>query len=419
MIRPLRSLLTDSSDCTYFHAAYAATAKLSLGSVQFDKLVTSNTYIDMTSTLTEINRCLSAVHSAEESYKQANDHTDQALNSLLKSIDIFRQSCARYREFAERQTKKKLESNTSSNSSTPTSTPIHSGRSSLPSADNDWSACIPAIISALQHTSEVLPSAMRIMKRKPWRGKPKQMVSLNEVMSAFVETMVLLAHMRFDIDDEDSYGSAYENLSSAEEMCVFNGFSNGYRWVSNTYYKIGVTLHNAELYAGAVYPLRKACSLLEKDETRASTDTGRLQLCKRYEVLGTCCQKDKRFEDATKAFKLALKRLPSSTIEAFVKEADSLAIYTLMGKHPLIPKLIERYLRATISDESDLEISFASEAMDLRHLESSQKSIIYECELRSMYMLSSSTDCTRQQNAILNALLRHYTARSYPIRRAR
>ncbi|KAI9244467.1 hypothetical protein BDA99DRAFT_448436 [Phascolomyces articulosus] len=413
MIRPIRSLVSDSSDCTYYHAAYAATAKLSLGSVQLDKLVLANTYTDMTTTLTEINRCLSVVHSAEENYKQPNEFTEQALNSLLKSITMFRQSCARYYEFTERKLKKKQGSNTS----TPTSTP--NGRSLSKADEMEWYECIPSIISALQHTSEVLPSTMRIMKRKPWRGKPKQMASLNEVMSAFVETMVLVARMRFDIDDEDSYDNVYEDLSTAEDLCVFNGFSNGYRWISNAYYKVGVTMHNAEMFAAAVYPLRKACSLLEKDDSRASNDSGRLQLCKRYEVLGTCCQKDKRFEDAMKAFKLALKRLPLSSIESFVKEADSLAIYTLMKRQPLIPKLIERYLRATITDESDIEISFASEIMDLRLLESNQKSIIYECELRAMYMLSPSFDCTRHQSAILHTLLRHYTSEIYPIRRAR
>lgn len=120
-----------------------------------------------------------------------------------------------------------------------------------------------------------------------------------------------------------------------------------------------------------------------------------------------------------KAFKLSLKRLPSSSIENFVKEANSLAIYTLMEKQPVIPKLIERYLRAAITDESDLEISFASEIMDLHQLDSAQKSIIYECELRAMYMLSASFDCSRHQSAIIHTLLRHYTAETYPIRRAR
>ncbi|KAG2223166.1 hypothetical protein INT45_011512, partial [Circinella minor] len=253
----------------------------------------------------------------------------------------------------------------------------------------------------------------------PWRGKPKQTASLNEVMSAFVETMVLVSRMRFDIDEEDTYDQVYEDLSTAENMCVFNGFSNGYRWISNAYYKVGVAMHNIEMYAQAVYPLRKACALLEKDDTRATTDSVKLQLCKRYEVLGTCCQKDKRFEDAMKAFKLSLKRLPSSSIENFVKEANSLAIYTLMEKQPIIPKLIERYLRATITGESDLEISFASEIMDLHQLDSAQKCVVYECELRAMYMLSASFDCSRHQSAIINTLLRHYTAETYPIRRAR
>ena len=120
---------------------------------------------DMTTTLTEIGRCLSVVQSAEESYKQSNEYTEQALNSLLKSIDMFRHSCTRYYDFTERKLKKKQGSNTS----TPNSTPSGRSSSSKPD-DKDWSSCIPSIVSVLQRTSEVLPSAMRIMKRKVING---------------------------------------------------------------------------------------------------------------------------------------------------------------------------------------------------------------------------------------------------------
>ena len=115
-------------------------------------------------------------------------------------------------------------------------------------------------------------------------------------MSALVEIMVLLSQMQFEIDDQDSYQNAYENLSTAEEFCSEIGFSSGYRWLSNAFYKIGASMYNNDMYADAIYPLRKACTLLEKDSTRAATDAGRLQLCKRYDVLGSCCQKDKQFE---------------------------------------------------------------------------------------------------------------------------
>ncbi|KAI8150319.1 peptidase family C50-domain-containing protein [Fennellomyces sp. T-0311] len=414
MIRPLRSLVSEPKDCSYYHAAYAATAKLSFGSVQLDKLVSGNTYTDVTTTLTEINRCLHAVFAASEDYKQSNDYTDQALNSLVKAIDMFRQSCGRYHEYVERRAKRKQ----TSNCSTPTSTPL-SSRSSLKSDDDAWNACIPAIVSALQHASEVLPSVLQIMKKKSWRGKSKQLASPNEVMSALVEIMVLLSRMQFDIDDPDSYQNAYEHLSTAEEMCSEIGFSNGYRWLSTAFYRIGVSMYNDEMYSDAIYPLRKACALLEKDGARAMSDAGRLQLCKRYDVLGSCCQKDKRFEESTKAYKLALKRLPCSSIEAFVKEADSVAIYTLMTRHPLIPRLVERFLRATITDENDIELLFASNIMDLSQVEPSKKTIIYECELRAMYMLSTTMDCTRHQGTIIHTLLKHYTPELFPIRRAR
>lgn len=39
MIRPLRDIIESDSTCNYYYAAYAANAKLALGSVQMDKMV--------------------------------------------------------------------------------------------------------------------------------------------------------------------------------------------------------------------------------------------------------------------------------------------------------------------------------------------------------------------------------------------
>jgi hypothetical protein len=43
MIRPLRAIIESSTSCNYYYAAYAANAKLALGSVQMDKMVLDDT----------------------------------------------------------------------------------------------------------------------------------------------------------------------------------------------------------------------------------------------------------------------------------------------------------------------------------------------------------------------------------------
>lgn len=43
MIRPLRNIIESDLSCNYYYAAYAANAKLALGSVQMDKMILNDT----------------------------------------------------------------------------------------------------------------------------------------------------------------------------------------------------------------------------------------------------------------------------------------------------------------------------------------------------------------------------------------
>lgn len=115
-------------------------------------------------------------------------------------------------------------------------------------------------------------------------------------MLAIVDITVLLARIQFRVDDEDTYHAAYECLSTGEQLCSDYGYAGGYRWLSGAYYTLGAAMVNAKMYSTAIYPLRKACALLEKDSSRIATDAGKLQLCRRYEILGACCERDNRFE---------------------------------------------------------------------------------------------------------------------------
>jgi tetratricopeptide (TPR) repeat protein len=231
--------------------------------------------------------------------------------------------------------------------------------------------------------------------------------------------MVLLARMTFNINDESTYQQAYEYLSTAEQLCAELKISSGYRWLSGSYHHFGITMIKTELYAGAIYPLRKSCTLLEKDTERINTDEGKLQACKRYEILGTCCQKNERFEEAIKAYRVALKRVPASTILKFVNQADTIAVSTIIEKDPLVSKLIDRFLRASIIDPYQSKIHFACEFMDLSSLNQIQQCFIYECELKVWNVLALKMNLSKYQLHIVDKLLEVYNSTEYPIRRTR
>lgn len=231
--------------------------------------------------------------------------------------------------------------------------------------------------------------------------------------------MVLLARMNFNIADDNTHHQAYEYLSSAEQMCTQVNFPAGYRWLSGSYYNLGATMIKTELFSSAMYPLRKSCSLLEKDTERINTNEGRLQLCKRYEILGTCCQKNERYEDAIKAYRFALKRVPHYVVEKFTSRADNTAVSTIIETDPLVPKLIDRFLRSSIIDPAQSEIRFASQVMELFTLTPIQQGIIYECELKVWNFLALKMNVTKFQLSIIHKLLEIYNGHDYPIRRAR
>lgn len=114
---------------------------------------------------------------------------------------------------------------------------------------------------------------------------------------------------------------------------------------------------------------------------------------------------------------MALKRIPYSTIISFTSGSDKMAVSTLIEQKPLVPKLIDRFLRCSISDHG--QKSFATEHMDLSGLTATQKCVLYECEVQVLLTLSSRLNLVKQQNWLIHTLLQHYSEIQFPIRRAR
>lgn len=401
--------------CLYYHAAHAASAKLAIGSLQMDKMVTEEKLIDICTVLSDITSCLSLVSTAlGNSPPSMDDHIDSALSSLCKAMDGFRQSSKRLYEMVTEKTKQSL----IENKNNPLKTPPRRGEIINPTDFGPWNANVSQIIAVLQQCSETLPANLNLVKKKAVT-QGKRGTTQNDIMISFIDIMVLLTRMHFNIHNEDTHNQAYEYLSTAEQLCADIKFPEGYRWLSVSYYNLGATMIKAELFSSAVYPLRKSCSLLEKDTERINTDEGKLQICKRYEILGTCCQKNERFSEAIRAYRMALQRAPISTIEKFISQASTTAVSTIVETDPLIPKLIDRFLRASIIDPDQSEIQFACEFLDLSTLSVIQQCIIYECELRVWNVLALKMDLVKFQMMIIEKLLECYDSENFPVRRAR
>ncbi|GAN04654.1 conserved hypothetical protein [Mucor ambiguus] len=410
MIRPLRDIMESNTSCSFYYAAYAANAKLALGSVQMDKMVLNDTFADITTTLNESIACLGLVTTSTD--QPHDQHLEQALYNLCKSIEGFRLSCKRLFEHISDKTKQAL----IQRKNEPFKTPPRQEDLVTPSDFGQWNSIVAHIKNVLQQCSETLGTTICLAKAA---SDAKRSTTQEDIMISYIDIMVLLARMQFNIKDQDSYAQAYDYLSNAEEMCADKKYTSGYRWLSGSYYNLGTAMIKTDMYTEAIFPIRKSSSLLEKDTERANTNEGRLQLCKRYEVLGICCQKTKRFEDAISAFRLALKRIPVSEIEKFVSKADTTAVSTVMEQDTLIPKLIDRFLRASVIDPDQETIHFASEHINLSTIHSIQKCFIYECELKVWHALSVKMKLFKYELFIMERLLQVYDAAHFPLRRAR
>ncbi|KAI9309057.1 hypothetical protein BJ944DRAFT_254223 [Cunninghamella echinulata] len=400
MIELLDTILKSNNKLPYYLQTYYIHAKLSLCSLQMDNMVINDSYIDISNNLTDIVKNIQLLSQIIQTNNIANDsYQEQALIKLYKSLQNFQYSSNRLCELVQT-----MKENSESSSESQLILNYHN--------------YIPSPLSnALLHCGELIPLNLRLSKKKGWINRNTKATNYKEMIQTFVDIMILVAKLQFDVKNENTYHQVYDYLSNAEQFCSDNGFPSGFRWISASYYTFGAAMVTSNIIAQAVYPLRKACTLLEKDTDRCNSDTGKLQLARRYEVLGTCCQREGDFEGAIKAFRMALKRIPYSTIISFTSGSDKMAVSTLIEQKPLVPKLIDRFLRCSISDHE--QKSFATEHMDLSGLTATQKCVLYECEVQVLLTLSSRLNLVKQQNWLIHTLLQHYSEIQFPIRRAR
>ncbi|KAI8071039.1 peptidase family C50-domain-containing protein [Gongronella butleri] len=400
MLKPLDAIARGKTQ--YFHAANHVHAKLTLCTMQLER---SSSDEDLVSVLAGITADIDEVRQLIASSRVVNDaYTEQAVFKLCKTLSTLRVAASKFWDAQQRK---------NSAASSPASL------SSLASMDSVKDAT-ESLTQLVERCKDLIPVHLKLIGSMGWIGnhrRTRSMLSPTDIMLTYVDMNALLGKMVFDVKDDRTHLKAFDYLTAAEDLCTANGFASGYRWIASAYYAFGAAMVTAGTLVPAAHPLRKACSLLEKDTARCETDPGRLQLAKRYEVLGTCLQKTGEFEKALKAFRLALKRVPHSSLVAFTANADTMTITRMAAHQPLVPKLMDRFLRSSVDDHE--QGAFASAYLNTNDLNPVQQAAIKECELKIFRLLSHRFKLVKQQKSLIKGILDAYKPDKYPIRRAR
>ncbi|CAO3592351.1 unnamed protein product [Absidia cylindrospora] len=395
-----------SSIVDYYHVTYSIHVKLSLCTAQMDQMTRSNSYIDIVALFTDANSSIqSLIKIIENNEIESNRHTKEVTMKFYSIMNVFLHSATQVWEMIQQ-----CHSNCPTVSQSPDLL--------SPQIPSVWKSYTEVLSDTLQQCSVLLPIALILVEKMGWaKCEPASSLSPSAMAITNVDTMILLAKLHFDARNDTTYHQAYDCLATAEQICSDHMVSSGYRWISATYYTLGAGMITIHSLSNAVYPLRKSCMLLEKDSERMNLKAGKIQLVKRYEVLGTCCQKIGDLEGAIKAYRLALNHLPTTTIDLFTTGSDQMTISKMIQQQPLVPKLIDRFLRSSFSNNE--QSVFSTELMDLSTLTPIQKCVLHECELKVLFGLSPRLDLTKSQSWLIGSLLHHYTPDRYPIRRGR
>ncbi|KAI8988792.1 hypothetical protein BDB01DRAFT_719302 [Pilobolus umbonatus] len=417
MISSVRDVIDDSDKCTFYHAIIAAIAKVSLGYVQINKILENNKYYNINTTLTDVTAFLKFLSSFIAKGNPENVVKDRSWNSLGESIYTFRISAKKLFELVSVKVKQSLKN--SIKEADPFRTPPRPSELITPKDFGDWNSVMENIINVLTSCAEILSQTfLQFPLPVTKTEQQKRTIKLDNIILSYIDIMILLGKIHFNVSNDNTHEQAYEYLSAAEQLCSEAKYSEGYKYISTAYFDLGAAMISNEQFNHAEYPLRKACSLLERDTEHVKSPEGKLQLCKTYQFLGNCCQKNKRSDESIKSYRLALQRIPLVTIKSFVKKSNSTAVSTLVEHEPLVSQLMDRFLRASITNPLD-KVKFACEWINMTTLNHIEQCIFYECELRLWNSLSLKMDVYRFQSHIIEKLLEIYDSQVYPIRRAR
>ncbi|KAG1470681.1 hypothetical protein G6F56_002539 [Rhizopus delemar] len=413
MIRPVRDMVGKPNVNSYYYSMYAATAKLSLCSVQMDKMAIDNCYIDVSTTFKETIQCMGLALQVAKEVQVGDNHSADALYHFYETADFFKQSAKRFYEFL----REKAIQNVSETSNDPLRTPPRPGEIATPNNFGTWNTVAPQLNETLQVTSDCISSGIELIETK--FEHYEKAFEMNTITTTFVEMMILSVRIKYQVEDERSYHQALEYLDKAEKFCSKTNFSKGNSWISSSYYSLGAAMIQLEMYSKATLPIRKSTILLSTHVESNPTDKNKLELCNRYEALGTCCFKVNEFREARESYRIALRQIPISKIKLFIDKGNSKAVSAISEEETLLPKLMDRFLRASIVDPNQASVTYACEHLQLSSFNDAEQCILFECELRVWSVLSLKANLSKFQLHIVNQLLEIYTPDIYPLRRIR
>ncbi|CAG8464478.1 7082_t:CDS:10 [Acaulospora colombiana] len=202
----------------------------------------------------------------------------------------------------------------------------------------------------------------------------------------------------------------------------------GLRTISNAYYRIAVYYYNDNQIKVAVEPMRQSCEILCRcvhellnvnGSSEKSVEEFQSQLSKRFEVLGACWNLLGEFKNARDAFEKSLRCLPKSEFFRFAALASSQGVQWVSQQAPIIPKLIERYIKLSIIDCTGGEFTPVHEILMDFEFDSIVLAGLFEYELRVLRLFDDKIDSSNVEFLLYEKLLEWYDGVNYPIRRAR
>ncbi|CAG8726210.1 31231_t:CDS:10, partial [Gigaspora margarita] len=210
----------------------------------------------------------------------------------------------------------------------------------------------------------------------------------------------------------------------------------GFFWISNSYYRIGIFYHNNNQVQLAIEPLQHACTILDQyvckmqqisDVTSKNMETVQAHLSKRYEALGACwnilgeikgyfSKEMRSCKNARISFEKSLRSFPKKDLIQLSVLVSTQGIFSAFQQAPVISKLIERYIKLSFADDLDIDISLPHEFLLMDDIKLAG---LMEYELRVLKAFEDKLNGSKVETLLIEKLLSLYYREEFPIRRAR
>ncbi|CAG8605729.1 11386_t:CDS:10, partial [Acaulospora morrowiae] len=243
-----------------------------------------------------------------------------------------------------------------------------------------------------------------------------------------IDTNDLLSRLASPFFELQSPNKCYRYIERALQIAQYTSCIEGLRTISNSYYRIGVYYYNDNQIRVAIDPVLKSCEILDRymhelQQVESSSEKDieeiRAQLSKRFEVLGICWNLLGEVRNARDAFEKSLKNLPRTEFLKFAKLVSSQGVHSVSQQAPIIPKLIERYVKLTSIVCPDEEFFPVHEVLLDCGFDGIILAGLFEFELRVLKSFDDRLDSSNIELVIYEKLLEWYDGVNFPIRRAR